>query len=230
MLPKRPVPASHQAWTPRTQRPSLPQQADGGRPLLRRMKPIGLKKHLLFWAFALLVLTHLSQLMAKNDDSQVDWIPPIEPPGSVVVTHLTTPTVLPAVLSAQITGEISAEATPTAKPGASHEAMLRQALQSWSQAWSGQAVPQYLAMYASDFQPPQGLSRAEWARQRTQRITGKQSIQHEIRHLKVHIQGSQASTRFTQIYQDERLRAQDAKTMHWVLREGQWQITREISG
>ena len=45
------------------------------------------KRHLLFFLLAL-VLMHLSHLMAKNDDLRGNWTPPIEPPGSVIVTSL----------------------------------------------------------------------------------------------------------------------------------------------
>jgi hypothetical protein len=128
-----------------------------------------------------------------------------------------------------VTPNISSFSTLGQTPVAD-EASLRQALQQWSQAWSGRTMPQYLAMYASDFQPPKGMSPSAWAQQRTQRITSKQSIRHEMRHVNIHINANQATVRFTQIYQDERLRATDAKTMHWVFRNGLWQITRETSG
>ena len=87
----------------------------------------------------------------------------------------------------------------------------------------------YLGMYANDFVPPKGLSRPAWVQQRTQRITSKKSIRHEIQNLTLQIQGRQATVRFTQIYQDERLRASDRKTMDWVWRNGQWRITRETT-
>ena len=87
----------------------------------------------------------------------------------------------------------------------------------------------YLGIYASDFETPKGLSRTAWVQQRTQRITSKKSILHEIQNLTLQIQGSQATVRFTQIYQDERLRASDRKTMNWVWRNGQWRITRETT-
>lgn len=69
------------------------------------------------------------------------------------------------------------------------------------------------------------MSRTKWVKQRTQRITSKKSIRHEIQNLTVQINANLATVRFTQIYQDERLRASDRKTMHWVWRQGQWQIT-----
>ncbi|WP_291942409.1 nuclear transport factor 2 family protein [Limnohabitans sp.] len=208
------------------------------------MQPGWLKKRHLLWFLLVLVLMHLSQLMAKNDDQRGSWTPPIEPPGSVIVTSLSegspsqrsasrasdtpqrqaTPVSAPPAPAAAIT------ATRQQPPQASgSEAALRQAIQQWSQAWSGQNMAPYLGMYASDFEPPKGLSRTNWVKQRTQRITSKKSIRHEIQNLTVQINANLATVRFTQIYQDERLRASDRKTMHWVWRQGQWQITRETT-
>lgn len=109
------------------------------------------------------------------------------------------------------------------------EAELRQALQRWSQAWSEQALTPYLSLYASDFEPPKGLSRSNWVKQRTQRISSKKSIQIGIENLSVQIHANQATVRFTQLYQDERLRTSDRKTLHWAWRNGQWEITREFT-
>ena len=199
------------------------------------------KRHLLFFLLAL-VLMHLSHLMAKNDDLRGNWTPPIEPPGSVIVTSLseTTSGQLPVGSAAQAPAPqatpvavVAAVEAPAQQPApvqaSGTEQELRLALQQWSQAWSGQTMPPYLGMYASDFEPPKGLSRSAWEQQRAQRITSKKSIRHEIQNLTLQIQGNQATVRFTQIYQDERLRASDRKTMHWVWRNGQWRITREAT-
>jgi hypothetical protein len=180
---------------------------------------------------------HLSQLMAKNDDQRGNWIPPIEPPGSVIVTSLSKDSASqpPAngaseASQRQATPAPAITATREQPPQASGtEAALRQAIQQWSQTWSAQNMASYLGMYASDFVPPKGLSRTAWVQQRTQRITSKKSIGHETQNLTLQIQGNQATVRFTQIYQDERLRAIDRKTMDWVWRNGQWRITRETT-
>jgi hypothetical protein len=203
------------------------------------MQPWGFKVRHLLWSVLVLVLLHLSQLMAKNDEHRGNWTPPIEPPGSVIVTSLSEGS--PSQRFANRASDTPQRQATTAQAAAAaqqpspstqtsgSEAALRQALAQWSKAWGGQAVPQYLGMYASDFVPPKGLSRPAWVQQRTQRIASKKSIRHEIQNLTLQIQGSQATVRFTQIYQDERLRASDRKTMHWMWRQGQWQITRETT-
>lgn len=201
--------------------------------------PSWLKKRHLLWVLMILVLMHLSQLMAKNDDQRSNWAPPIEPPGSVIVTSLSESPSKPQpankvfdATQRQSRPTPAATTTPEQSSMAQargNEAALRQAIQQWSQAWSGQNLERYLGMYASDFEPPKGLSRTQWIKQRTQRITSKKSIRHEIQNLTVQINANLATVRFTQIYQDERLRANDRKTMHWVWRQGQWQITRETT-
>lgn len=194
-----------------------------------------IKKRYLLWFLLVLVLMHLSQLMAKNDNERGNWIPPIEPPGSVIVTSLSKESNSQRSSNGasnapqrQATSAPAMTATREQSPTASgKESALRQAIQQWSQTWSAQNMAPYLGMYASDFEPPKGLSRTSWVKQRTQRITSKKSIRHEIENLTLQIQASQATVRFTQIYQDERLRSIDRKTMHWVWRDGQWLITRE---
>jgi hypothetical protein len=200
-------------------------------------QPGWLKKRHMLWFLLVLVLMHLSQLMAKNDDQRGSWTPPIEPPGSVIVTSLSESapnqqTANRAAVAPQRQPPPVPEITATRQqpPQASGgEAALRQAIQQWSQAWSGQNMAPYLGMYASDFEPAKGLSRVAWVQQRTQRITSKKSIRLEIQNLTVQINANLATVRFTQIYQDERLRASDRKTMHWVWRNGQWRITREAT-
>lgn len=199
------------------------------------------KRHLLFFLLAL-VLMHLSHLMAKNDDLRGNWTPPIEPPGSVIVTSLseTSSGQLPVGSAAQapalqatpaaVVAAVEAPPQPPAPVQASGtEQELRQALQQWSQAWSGQAIAPYLGMYTSDFEPPKGLSRSAWEQQRTKRITSKKSIRHDMQNMTLRIDANQATVNFTQIYQDERLQSSDQKTMVWVWRNGQWQITREFT-
>jgi hypothetical protein len=203
------------------------------------MKSATLKKRYFFWILLVLALMHLSQLMAKNDAQSGGWTPPIEPPGSVIVTPLSegSPIQRPGNRAAEVQQRTvnAAPATTTAHQlpptaqASGNETALRQAIEQWSQAWGGQVIPQYLSMYASDFEPSKGLSRPAWVQQRTQRITSKKTIRHDIQNLTIQFNASQATVRFTQLYQDERVRASDRKTMNWVWRSGQWQITREAT-
>lgn len=240
VLSQRISPTGAHALTPWAHNAHPSAWSEDRRQVALRVQPARLKNRHFLWAFALVVLTHLTHLMAKDDNHKTQWTPPIEPPGSVVVTKpVQAPSAASSApdraytVSTQAALSLSASTIPSTlaeDQASANEATLHQALQQWSQAWTEQAMPQYLAMYASDFQPPKGMSRAAWTKQRTQRITSKQNIRHEMHHLKMQINTDQATVRFTQIYQDERLRATDAKTMHWVFRHGQWQITRETTG
>ncbi len=198
-----------------------------------------LRKRHFFWFLLVLVSMHLSQLMAKNDDHRGGWTRPFLAPGSVIVTSLSEGSPVqrsgnraaeaPQRLATLTPAAMTAQQLPPSAQARGNEAALRRAIEQWSQAWGGQVIPQYLGMYASDFEPPKGLGRPAWVQQRTQRISSKKSIRHDIQNLTIQFNASQATVRFTQFYQDERVRASDRKTMHWVWRSGEWQITREAT-
>ena len=200
-------------------------------------KSATLRKRHFFWFLLVLVLMHFSQLMAKNDAHRGGWTPPIEPSGSVIVTSLSEVSPVhrsgnraaetPQRLATSAPAATTAQQLPPSALASGNEAALRQAIEQWSHAWGGQLIPHYLGMYASDFEPSKGLSRPAWVQQRTQRIASKKNIRHDIQNLTIQFNASQATVRFTQIYQDERVRASDRKTMHWMWRSGQWRITRE---
>jgi ketosteroid isomerase-like protein len=190
------------------------------------------------WVLAL----HFSHLMAKSDDAAKIWTPLVVPPGAVVVT---SGAVNPrgATLSnapvrvAQADVPSPAAPTPIAKRqaqapespavNASVPADLRAALDQWREAWRGQNLSAYMNLYAADFVPAKGMSRAAWAKSRTQRIKGKKNIRLDIRDVKFRMEKTTAVVQFTQTYQDERIQMTDAKTMHWVQRDGRWWIVLE---
>jgi ketosteroid isomerase-like protein len=222
------------------------------------------------WLALLVVGTGLQWpvIWVQADGPPANWSPPIEPPGTVVVTHhsaehlaarykfqptmaaaidlfkdaasadqtnrvaLNAPAVIPLknempVVHASTAAITSTEATTA--PASTAELSLRQAVQQWSQAWGQKNVHAYLSMYAVTFEPPKGLSRETWEQQRTQRIQSKRRIQHEVRGLQLSLSPSQATVQFEQLYADERLQQTDQKTLHWVMQDGQWRITRETT-
>lgn len=219
-------------------------------------------RHPLWWTVGLALLAvQWYQMTANHDDVTVVWTPPIEPPGTVIVTgSYAPPGSAPssvALVGLAKTGSSApiAAAIPAIQPvnvaqakmdvatvesghslksgGASTAAQtlaLRSALDQWSQAWRQQNMQAYLAMYAENFATPQGQSRSAWEEMRTTRILGKKKISHEIRDLTVKVDASTAVVTFTQIYQDERMKMTDLKTIHWVQRDGRWLITRETTG
>ena len=107
---------------------------------------------------------------------------------------------------------------------------MRQALQTWASAWAGQDMSVYLGSYADDFQPPGGMSRAQWEADRRLKITGKRDISVEVQQLELQVQGSTATTRFRQRYSAGPLKVNSRKTLRWVWQDGRWRITRETTG
>jgi hypothetical protein len=50
-----------------------------------------------------------------------------------------------------------------------------------------------------------------------------------MRGLKFSLGHGLATVQFEQLYADERLQQTDQKTLHWVLQQGQWRISRETT-
>jgi hypothetical protein len=196
-------------------------------------------RYLLVFAALVWLPMHLTSLMAKNEAKPAFWTPPVEPPGSVVVTSNTFPAEPVAERqSLQVSADLNKatnssrqlNASPTSKVGAggSRDDLVA-ALGRWSDAWRRQDMAAYLGSYVGDFVPKKGVSREAWVRQRTSRITSKQSIRHEIRDLDVEMVQNKAIVKFTQIYADERLQQSDQKLMHWQFKNGKWLISKEVS-
>lgn len=199
------------------------------RAVLRQLKGSPQRNRYFLWIVcAWMMAMHLTHLMAKSDDTPVVWGPPIEPPGAVVVTTASSN------LSMAPLQQPERAAIQSGKPGSDEAALsqpaaqgLRTTLHQWSDAWRRQDVAAYLDMYASDYVPANGISRQAWVKSRTQRISEKASIRHEIQDLNIQWNGNTAVVTFTQIYQDERVQFTDKKTMHWVQQEGVWVIASE---
>lgn len=184
-------------------------------------------------ALFIAVVTNLSQLSAKSDDTVIIWAPPIEPPGSVIVTTQKVDTgdktTEQAFTQPVVADNSNQNLDLEPESDQASEANLLLALAQWSEAWQQQNMAQYLSMYADNFKAPNGISREVWAKQRTQRITSKKTIQHSINDLQIDLRAVTATVRFTQHYQDERLNLTDFKTMFWAYINGRWQITLETT-
>lgn len=198
---------------------------------------------------AICIAMVMTEKQAKAAAPSTAWTVPVEPPGVVVVTHNS-----PASLAAKykkvahtMTDHSSEPPLPAATrqtpaptvakasastnlvANAATQANLEQALREWSQVWQQRNVPAYLAMYASNFEAPKGMSRQAWTQMRIQRILSKSSIRHDMRQMRVSLTGMQAHVSFEQHYADERLQQTDQKTMLWVWQDGQWRIARETT-
>lgn len=160
------------------------------------------------------------------------WRTPVRP-VMVATTQATTPATTAAIAAA-----ISSAATPSATPAPSvapapstkAQDEVRAALQAWAGAWSRRDIDGYLAAYADDFQG-QSASRADWARERRERILGRREIRIALSDIAIEMRGDRAIARLRQDYRSEILQTVSRKTL--ALRRapsGDWKIDQETSG
>ena len=117
-----------------------------------------------------------------------------------------------------------AEKAPLATTG---ETELTKTLLGWASAWSRKDVKGYLAYYASDFQPPNGLTRKAWEAERTQRIDKPGKLQVKVDEIKVALAGDKATVRFRQDYVSSTLKSSAGKTLVFVKSGNKWLILQE---
>jgi tetratricopeptide (TPR) repeat protein len=98
----------------------------------------------------------------------------------------------------------------------------------WAKAWSDNDVAAYLAHYAPDFEPPQGLSRTDWEAQRRARIAKPREIEVTIKAPEVVFTGeNRAKVTFQQDYHSDTFNASGTKTLEMVRQGEKWLIKRE---
>jgi len=106
-------------------------------------------------------------------------------------------------------------------------AQLERATANWATAWSRKDVPAYLAFYSRSFQPPTGLSRSDWEKQRHDRLNRSGTIKVTIDDLKVVADGDGWRVTFRQHYRATGLESTATKSMRWVHEGGRWLIQAE---
>jgi len=109
------------------------------------------------------------------------------------------------------------------------ELELQQSLLRWQQAWSSKNIGLYLDQYAPEFKPQDGRSRSEWAKLRMERISGKKNIRIQIEDIDIALDRDTATTRFTQLYADERIKTINKKRIVWIKRGEHWLIQQELT-
>src|SRR5687768_15982286 len=125
---------------------------------------------------------------------------------------------------------VVAEKKPAA-PAADPTAEVLKAVDAWAEAWSKKDVDAYLALYAKDFDPPGGQSRADWEKSRRSRIEAPKSISVSVASPKVTMQGSDsARVTFRQTYLSDVFKGTSNKTLVLVKADGRWQIREEKGG
>lgn len=125
-----------------------------------------------------------------------------------------------------------AAAEPVSAPSAGATEEIGKTIVAWADAWSRKDMKTYLAFYASEFETPNGESRASWEEERNKRIAGKPgSIEVKVDGLKVVMNGAdRATARFHQTYKAASLKSSGPKTLALVKRDGKWLIKQEQAG
>ncbi len=119
-------------------------------------------------------------------------------------------------------------AAPAAAAPAPQRGDVAAAVRAWASAWSGQRVSAYLAAYSRDFQPPDGLTRAEWETQRRERLSRPSFIRVTIAFLDSKPVGDdRTEVRFIQEYESNSFADKVTKTLVLVWEDGEWKILEE---
>jgi len=125
-----------------------------------------------------------------------------------------------------------AVASASAKPASAARApdlslALREALDAWLGAWARQDVEAYIGQYAPGYAPP-GRKRAEWERERRERL--KQPVFIRVAAEEVSVQGGDSARprmTFVQRYESERYEEKSRKVLTFVKQGGRWLIEKE---
>ena len=117
--------------------------------------------------------------------------------------------------------------TEKAPQATAAETEVTKALIGWANAWSRKDVKGYLAYYASDFQPPNGLTRKAWEAERAQRIDKPGKLQVKVDEIKITFAGDKATARFRQNYTSATLKSSAGKTLVFVKSGNKWLIAQE---
>ncbi|HZP13437.1 MAG TPA: nuclear transport factor 2 family protein [Nevskiaceae bacterium] len=135
----------------------------------------------------------------------------------------------PESKSKAATSSESKPAKSESKSAADKAKSVTAAIDAWAAAWSKRDVDAYLDAYAPDFKPEKG-KRAEWVKQRRERISGAKSIKVTIGTPQVTSSGAdKATARFTQTYESDTHSDTSEKKLEFRNVDGRWLITRETS-
>ena len=122
-------------------------------------------------------------------------------------------------------------ATPMAAAATANERAVLEAIDAWAAAWSRRDVPAYLAAYARDFKPADGLSRGQWEGLRRQRIMGAASIAVKVQApVASFTDANNVTVKFRQDYQSNLTANIDAKILKLHREDNRWRIVSEQSG
>lgn len=124
----------------------------------------------------------------------------------------------------------AAETTALAADGNVDLSKVEATVLAWAEAWSAQRVDDYLAFYAEEFTPPDGLSRPAWAEQRTSRLRRPDWIKVEVDGMSQQPTGpDRVRVTFSQAYSSDSFSDSVTKTLELIWVEAAWKISSETS-
>lgn len=120
------------------------------------------------------------------------------------------------------------------EPSPSDEDIARQQVASsvdeWANAWSEQDLDRYLNAYAPEFEPPAGLTRAAWEKQRRQRLGKYQKIEIKLSEMVAVAKEDTATVDFVQSFAADSFSETGLHKRLELRRQGdKWKIVKEIS-
>ncbi len=117
---------------------------------------------------------------------------------------------------------------PAAEAAVSGEEAVAAMAREWARAWSEQRIDDYLALYASGFRPPGGLSRDAWQALRSNRILSPRRIEVRLSGVEAQVLGAgRGRVRFNQAYRSDTYDDDVRKTLELVREDGRWKILEE---
>jgi murein L,D-transpeptidase YafK len=100
----------------------------------------------------------------------------------------------------------------------------------WVKAWSEKDLDNYLSAYAPEFDPPGGLTRSDWEKQRRNRLGKYHKIEIKLSELTALSKGDAATVDFVQSFKADGFSETGLrKRLALRLQGGRWMITKEIS-
>lgn len=164
-----------------------------------------------------------SQSVAQSSSSQASG--QAESQVNAPVTERPQPATAPQSSVAAETGESTPENLETLQPE------ILKAVVNWASNWANQNAQVYLDSYASNFEPGDGQSLAQWQATRRDRVTSPQSIRVEVIQPQVELLSSgRAQVVFEQVYDADSYSDRVQKTLLLERNSAnQWKIVRETS-
>ena len=103
-------------------------------------------------------------------------------------------------------------------------------IENWKQAWEDKNMENYLASYASNFKYPNKMTKLDWKKYRTVRITSKRTINISLSNIKLKFKKEEIIATFTQDYKAGKFEQLSNKTLVFIKEDGDWVILQETSG